>query len=101
MTSAKEQAYAAEFRRRRQIYWRTVATSMFLVVVAIGLHVAKMEVPKWVLVSIVGVGLVGKSLSARISKYPRCPRCGTGVTPDGGWFPRRTKCQLCNLDLDS
>jgi len=101
MTSAKEQAYAAEFQRRRQTYWRTAAPSMFLVVVAVGLHFAKLEVPKWVFLAIFGVGLVGNSLSTRISKYPRCPRCDTRVIPDGGWFPRRTKCQLCNLDLNS
>ena len=101
MTSAKEQVYAAEFQRRRQAYWRIIAPSMFLVVVAVGLHVAKVDVSKWVLLAIGGLGLIGNTLSRPISKYPRCPRCDTSVVPDGGWFPKRTKCQLCNLNLNS
>ena len=100
MTSAKEQAYAAEFQRRRQAFLRILAPSMLMVVVAVGLHFAKLEVPKWVILAIGSVGLIGHTLSRSISKYPRCPRCDTRVIPDGGWFPTRTKCQLCNLDLN-
>ena|SRR5687767_14964925 len=100
MTSAKEQAYAAEFQRRRQAYLRILAPSMLMVAVAVGLHFAKLEVSTWVILAIGSVGLIGHTLSRPISKYPRCPRCDTRVIPDGGWFPRRTKCQLCNLDLN-
>jgi hypothetical protein len=100
MTSAKEQAYAAEFKRRRQAYLRIATPSIFLIVVAVGLHIAKLEVPRWIWLAILGAGLIGHALSRSISKYPQCPRCDTRVIPDGGWFPKRTKCQLCNLDLN-
>jgi hypothetical protein len=99
MASAKVQVYVAEFQRRRQAYWRIAAPSLFLVVVAVGLLVAKVEVARWVSLAIFGFGLAGLALGSHISKYPRCPRCETSVLPGEGWFPRPEKCQTCNLDL--
>lgn len=100
MRSAKEQMFAAEFARRRKIFVRIAGPSWFVLAVAATLKIAGLEVPMWVLGVMFGIGGVGHLLSARISKYPHCPRCDSRVIPGEGWFPRRTKCQVCNLHLD-
>ncbi|SRR5688572_31594280 len=99
MSSAKEQMYAAEYQRRRQTHWRIKAPSLLLVVVAVCLLLAKLA-PTWVCGVIFGIGLVGHSLSSRISKYAYCPRCDFSVSPGEGWFPEPTKCRVCNLNLN-
>ena len=99
MTSAKEQMYVTEFQRRRHAYWRIAVPSLFLVVVAVGLLVAKFSVPIWVSGSLFGLGLIGHSLSMSISKCTRCPRCDSRALSGEGWFPSPTKCHMCKLNL--
>jgi hypothetical protein len=96
--SANQQMIAAEFKLRRRAYLRIAVPSLLLVVVAVGILAGELAVPRWISLALFGAGLMGYSLSARISRYA-CPKCDGRLTESEGWFPSRTTCQACNVDF--